>query len=181
MAAVASKPKLLSKLSELILQNQTWWGAEVGIETGSSEIAKKIMPAKAHPFSADNWHDVVVDGMGVMHDNMLVPACTLIVGLPEEQESDILKTMELVDDLKDMRSLIVPLFFVPLGKLKSEDWFNDTQLSEAHKQLLIHVPNMIFTGLITCLTCHFQANGTRKYQKNSTRASQQLQNERYAR
>ncbi|MGD0449635.1 MAG: radical SAM protein [Candidatus Bathyarchaeia archaeon] len=136
VAAVASKPKLLSKLSELILQNQTWWGAEVGIETGSSEIAKKIMPAKAHPFSADNWHDVVVDGMGVMHDNMLAPACTLIVGLPEEQESDIMKTMELVDDLKDMRSLIVPLFFVPLGKLKNEDWFNDTQLSEVHKQLL---------------------------------------------
>ncbi len=137
LAAVASKPKLLSKLSELILQNQTWWGAEVGIETGSSEIAKKIMPAKAHPFSADNWHDVVVQGMGVMHDNMLAPACTLIVGLPEEQESDVLKTMELVDDLKDMRSLIVPLFFVPLGKLKSEDWFTNTQLSDVHKQLLV--------------------------------------------
>jgi len=137
VAAVAAKPKLLSKLSELILQNQTWWGAEVGIETGSSEIAKKIMPAKAHPFSADNWHDVVVDGMGVMHDNMLAPACTLIVGLPEEQESDVMKTMELVDDLKDMRSLIVPLFFVPLGKLKNEDWFTDTQLSDVHKQLLI--------------------------------------------
>jgi radical SAM superfamily enzyme YgiQ (UPF0313 family) len=136
-AAVASKPKLLSKLSELILQNQTWWGAEVGIETGSPEIAKRIMPAKAHPFSADNWHDVVVDGLGVMHDNMLAPACTLIVGLPEEEESDVMKTLELVDDLKDMRSLIVPLFFVPLGKLRSEEWFNDTQLSEAHKQLLI--------------------------------------------
>lgn len=137
LAAVATRPKLLSKLSELILQNQTWWGAEIGIETGSPEIAKKIMPAKAHPFSADNWHDVVVEGMGVMHDNMLVPACTLIVGLPEEQESDVIKTMNLVDDLKDMRSLIVPLFFVPLGKLKSEDWFTDTKLSELHKQLLI--------------------------------------------
>jgi radical SAM superfamily enzyme YgiQ (UPF0313 family) len=137
LAAVASKPKLLSKLSELILQNQKWWGAEIGIETGSSEIAKKIMPAKAHPFSADNWHDVVVQGMGVAHDNMLVPACTIIVGLPDETESDILKTMDLVEDLKDMRSLIVPLFFVPLGKLTSEDWFTDTKLNEQHKKLLI--------------------------------------------
>ncbi|MGZ4851297.1 MAG: B12-binding domain-containing radical SAM protein [Candidatus Bathyarchaeia archaeon] len=137
IAAVASQPKLLSKLSELILQNQAWWGAEVGIETGSPEIAKKIMPAKAQPFSAENWHDVVVDGMGVMHDNMLVPACTLIVGLPEETEADILKTMDLVDDLKDMRSLIVPLFFVPLGKLTSEDWFTKTKLNELHKKLLI--------------------------------------------
>jgi radical SAM superfamily enzyme YgiQ (UPF0313 family) len=137
LAAVASNPKLLSKLSELILQNQTWWGAEIGIETGSPEMAKKIMPAKAHPFSADNWHDVVCEGLGVMHDNMLAPACTLIVGLPDEQESDILKTMDLVDDLKDMRCLIVPLFFVPLGQLASENWFTDTKLNELHKKLLI--------------------------------------------
>jgi radical SAM superfamily enzyme YgiQ (UPF0313 family) len=75
--------------------------------------------------------------MGIAHDNMLVPACTIIVGLPEEQESDILKTMDLVDDLKDMRSLIVPLFFVPLGQLKSEDWFTRTKLNELHKKLLI--------------------------------------------
>jgi radical SAM superfamily enzyme YgiQ (UPF0313 family) len=137
LAAVQTNPKLLPKLSELILQNQTWWGAEIGIETGSPSIAKKIMPTKAHPFSADNWHDVVVEGMGIMHDNMLVPACTLIVGLPEEQEDDITKTLDLVDDLKDMRSLIVPLFFVPLGKLKSENWFDNAKLNERHKELLI--------------------------------------------
>jgi radical SAM superfamily enzyme YgiQ (UPF0313 family) len=155
LAAVASKPKLLSRLSELILQNQKWWGAEVGIETGSSEIAKKIMPAKAHPFSADNWHDVVVQGMGIMHDNMLAPACTLIVGLPDEQESDVMKTMELVDDLKDMRSLIVPLFFVPLGKLKSEDWFTKTQLNGAHKQLLIECAEHDFRWVDNLLDLSF--------------------------
>jgi len=137
IAAVAAGPKLFAKLSEIIRQKQAWWGAEVGIETGSPEVAKKIMPAKAHPFSAEKWHDVVVEGMGLMHDNMMVPACTLIVGLPDEKEDDIIKTMELVDDLKSMRSLIVPLFFVPLGKLKNENWFKDTQLSELHKKLLI--------------------------------------------
>ncbi|MCW4047619.1 MAG: radical SAM protein, partial [Candidatus Bathyarchaeota archaeon] len=65
-----------------------------------------------------------------------VPACTLIVGLPEEREDDLLRTMELVDDLKGFRSLIVPLFFVPLGRLKSEDWFKDTAMTELHKQLM---------------------------------------------
>ena len=147
LAAVASKPKLIRKLSELILQNQNWWGAEIGIETGSPEIAKKIMPAKAHPFSADSWHDVVCQGMGLMHDSMLVPACTLIVGLPDEQESDILKTMDLIDDLKDVRSLIVPLFFVPLGKLKSKDWFTDTKMNELHKELLIQCAEQDFRWL----------------------------------
>jgi hypothetical protein len=45
--------------------------------------------------------------------------------------------MDLVDDLKGIRSLIVPLFFVPLGKLKNKDWFTKTQLNELHKQLLV--------------------------------------------
>ena len=137
LAAVASKPKLFAQVSEMILAKQRWWGAEIGIETGSAELAKKIMPAKARPFKAEEWPEVVKQGMGLMHDHFLAPAGTLIVGLPEEREEDLIKTMELMDDLKDCRSLIVPLFFVPLGKLKSEDWFKETQLTELHKQLLI--------------------------------------------
>ena len=137
LAAVASKPKLFSKISEIILQKQSWWGAEVGIETGSAELAKKIMPAKAHPFKPEEWPEVVRTGMGLMHDNRLIPACTLIVGVPEETEDDIIKTIELVDDLKEIRSLIVPLFFVPMGKLKDDDWFKETEMNQMHRKLLI--------------------------------------------
>lgn len=137
LAAIAAAPKVFSKISESILQKQDWWGVEIGIETGSPDIVRKIMPAKAHPFSPDKWHDVVVEAMGLAHDNKLVPACTLIVGLPDEREEDINKTMDLIDDLKGMRSLIVPLFFVPLGHLKSEDWFRKTKLKDHHKELLI--------------------------------------------
>jgi radical SAM superfamily enzyme YgiQ (UPF0313 family) len=136
LAAVASNPRLLTKISEAVQSVQKWWGAEVGIETGSPEIAKKIMPAKAHPFKAEEWPEVVRMGMGQMHDNMLVPACTLIVGLPQEREEDVIKTMELLDDLKGCRSLIVPLFFVPLGRLKDENWFERAEMTNLHKQLL---------------------------------------------
>jgi radical SAM superfamily enzyme YgiQ (UPF0313 family) len=95
------------------------------------------MPAKAHPFKADVWPEVVCTGMGLMHDNMLVPATTLIVGSPDETEDDVIKTIDLVDNLKDIRSLIVPLFFVPLGRLKDEHWFKDAQMTELHRELLI--------------------------------------------
>ncbi len=156
LAAVASAPKVFHELSEIILQKQSWWGVEIGIETGSPKIANKIMPAKAHPFSADNWRDVVVEGMGLAHDNMLVPACTLIVGLPDEEEDDINRTMDLVDDLKGMRSLIVPLFFVPLGQLKSKDWFTKTKLSERHKQLLIQCAEHDFYWVDNLLDMTFQ-------------------------
>jgi len=134
---VASKPKLFSKICEIILQKQPWLGAEIGIETGSAELAKKTMPAKAHPFKPEEWPEVVRTGVGLMHDNNLIPACTLIVGVPEETEEDIIKTIELMDDLKDIRSLIVPLFFVPMGGLKDEDWFEETEMSELHKELLV--------------------------------------------
>ncbi|MBC7131409.1 B12-binding domain-containing radical SAM protein, partial [Candidatus Bathyarchaeota archaeon] len=137
LATVASKPKLFTKISEIILQKQSWWGAEVGIETGSPELAKKIMPAKAHPFKPEEWPEVVRTGMGLMHDNKLVPACTLIVGVPEETEEDLIKTIELVEDLKGIRSLIVPLFFVPMGRLKDEDWFKETEMNPLHTELLI--------------------------------------------
>ena len=137
LATVALKPKLFEKVAEIILQKQPWWGAEVGIETGSPELAKKIMPAKAHPFKPEDWPEVVRTGMGLMHDNNLIPACTLIVGVPDETEEDLIKTIELVEDLKHIRSLIVPLFFVPMGKLKNEQWFKETQMTKLHQELLI--------------------------------------------
>jgi len=137
LAAVASKPKLFSQIAEVIREKQPWWGAEVGIETGSPELAKKIMPAKTSPFKPEEWPEVIRTGMGLMHDNQLIPACTLIVGVPEETEDDILKTIELMDDLKGVRSLIVPLFFVPMGRLKNEEWFKETKMTKVHKELLI--------------------------------------------
>ncbi len=119
-----------------IRQKQRWWGVEIGLETGSAELATKVMPAKAHPFKPQEWPEVARTGMGLMHDNMLVPACTLIVGVPEETEDDLIKTMELLDDVRDCRSLIVPLFFVPMGRLKDEDWFRETKMTKMHEQLL---------------------------------------------
>jgi radical SAM superfamily enzyme YgiQ (UPF0313 family) len=137
LAPIASDPKLFSKVAEIIRQKQPWWGAEIGIETGSPELLKKIMPAKAYPFKPEEWPEVIRTSMGIMHDNQLIPACTLIVGVPEETEDDLIKTIELMDDLKDIRSLIVPLFFVPMGRLKDKDWFKETKLTKLHKELLI--------------------------------------------
>jgi radical SAM superfamily enzyme YgiQ (UPF0313 family) len=165
LAAIESAPKLFSKISEIIRQKQDWWGVEIGIETGSPEMAKKIMPAKAHPFSADKWHDVVVEGMGLAHDNKLVPACTLIVGLPQEKEEDINETMDLIDDIKGMRSLLVPLFFVPLGHLQREDWFTKTKLNERHKELLIQCAEHDFYWVDNLLDWSFQGKWYQRIMK----------------
>ena len=43
----------------------------------------------------------------------------------------------LIEDLKDFKSLIVPLFFVPLGKLKDREWFTMEQMNDLQMELLI--------------------------------------------
>jgi radical SAM superfamily enzyme YgiQ (UPF0313 family) len=138
MAAVATVPELVKEVADLILDDkQEWWGAEIGIETGSPELARKVMRAKALPFRPEQWPEVVKTAAGIMTDNNLVPACTLITGLPQETEDDTIKTIELVEDLKDFKSLIVPLFFVPLGKLKDKDWFAMEQMNDLQMELLV--------------------------------------------
>ncbi|MGQ9530983.1 MAG: B12-binding domain-containing radical SAM protein [Candidatus Bathycorpusculaceae bacterium] len=138
MAAIAADRELVEDVAELIIdEKQEWWGAEIGIETGSPELARKVMPAKARPFSPEQWPEVVKTAAGIMTDNNLVPACTLITGLPQETEDDAIKTLELMDDLKDFKSLIVPLFFVPLGRLNDREWFTMEQMNELQMELLI--------------------------------------------
>jgi radical SAM superfamily enzyme YgiQ (UPF0313 family) len=49
-----------------------------------------------------------------MNDVQWYPLVTLIIGLPDEHEEDVLQTLGLMDDLHDYSSFYVPLFFVPL-------------------------------------------------------------------
>jgi len=129
--------KLISRLREIICsEGQDYWGVEVGIETGSVRLAKKIMPAKSAPYPAEKWPEVVEDAFAIMHENNIIPAATLILGLPEETPEDVVKTAELLDRLKPYRSLIVPMFFVPMGVLKNKDWFTDVKVRDEHIEVM---------------------------------------------
>ena len=108
----------------------------MGIETGSIRLAKQIMKNKAKPYNVENWKEIVIEAFGIMHDHNMIPAGTLIIGIPGETADDIYETIELIEDLKDYRSLIVPLFFVPLGLLKNEDWFLANNMRDEHIDLL---------------------------------------------
>jgi len=132
------KYRLVSKLmNDMIIPRQKYIGVEVGIETGSVRLAKIIMPMKSAPYSPKQWPEVVEDAFRIMHENHIVPAATLIFGLPEEKPEDIMATAELLDRLKPYRSLIVPMFFVPMGVLKNKEWFRTHMLREEHIDVLI--------------------------------------------
>lgn len=128
--------KAISRISEIFLQDQDWIGVEVGVETGSPRLANIIMPAKASPFDTQKWPEIVKEAAGLMTDTHIIPAMTLITGLPEETEDDVRKTIELVEDLWDFKALIMPMFFVPMGKLKEKDWFKANELSDIQIELL---------------------------------------------
>ncbi|NHV98055.1 MAG: B12-binding domain-containing radical SAM protein [Thaumarchaeota archaeon] len=133
---------LITRLSEIILQDEhDYIGVEVGIETGSPRLAEKIMPAKAAPYPAGSWPSIVKDAFSIMHESRVVPAATIIIGMPDEKPDDLVKTLELIEELKDFRSLIIPMYFVPMGVLKNGEWYrakpNGEQL-EVMKACLKH-------------------------------------------
>ena len=114
--------KLVSGLSEMLIDGEyrKFIGVEVGIETGSTKLVERIMPAKSAPYPPSTWPSVVEDSFAIMHENSIIPVATFILGLPGETSSDVVATIELLENLKHYRSLVVPIFFVPLGSLRGE-------------------------------------------------------------
>ncbi|HZY70926.1 MAG TPA: radical SAM protein [Thermoplasmata archaeon] len=137
IASLMTKPKLLGKCADILVDDhQSWWGVEIGVETGSPRMITAAMPGKVAPFKASQWPELVVQAAGLLNDNHVYPACTFIVGLPQETEDDVIKTIELIDELWDFRAILVPMFFVPLGHLKEKDWFRRDRLSDVQQELL---------------------------------------------
>jgi radical SAM superfamily enzyme YgiQ (UPF0313 family) len=78
------------------------------------------MKGKCKPFEPEDWPQVVIDAFEVMSSNCWVPCATLIIGLPSETEKDVDLTVDLVEELKNFKSLIVPLFLVSMGELRGK-------------------------------------------------------------
>lgn len=121
LAPVWHDPQMIKELAEVLIE-KSWYSfgkkpiitAETGIETGSPRLMKKYMGGKMLPFQPEQWQDVVTNAFGILNDNDWFPLATLIIGLPDEKEEDMLQTLELMDKLKDYNAFYVPLFFVPL-------------------------------------------------------------------
>jgi radical SAM superfamily enzyme YgiQ (UPF0313 family) len=121
LAPICYNPQMIKELAEILIQ-RSWYSfgkkaiitAETGVETGSTRLMKKYMAGKMLPFKPEQWQEVVTNAFGILNDNDWYPLATLIIGLPDEKEEDMLQTLELMDKLKDYNAFYVPLFFVPL-------------------------------------------------------------------
>jgi radical SAM superfamily enzyme YgiQ (UPF0313 family) len=121
LAPVLCDPAMIKELSEILL-DRPWYThdgkhivtSETGVETGSVRLMRKYMAGKMLPFKPENWKEIVSEAFGILNDNDWYPLATLIVGLPDENENDVIETLELMDDLRDYQAFYVPLLFVPL-------------------------------------------------------------------
>lgn len=121
LAPVVADPAMVKEVADVLIEHNWYYHgkkrivtSEVGLETGSVRLMRKYMAGKMLPFKPEQWKEVVAQSFGIMNDNDWYPLATLIIGLPDEREEDVLETLGLMDDLRDYSAFYVPLFFVPL-------------------------------------------------------------------
>jgi radical SAM superfamily enzyme YgiQ (UPF0313 family) len=137
-ASILSAPTMLPNISEMMhLDRRNWRGYQVGLETGSPRLLKNHMAGKCKPFRPEEWPEVVKQATGISNDANWLPVSTLIMGLPGETSDDVIKTLELVDDLKKYRIMIYPLLTVPTGRLSEKDHSVKENLLPEHLELFL--------------------------------------------
>ncbi len=121
LAPVVCDPAMVQEVAEILITRHLYGRrhkpivtSEVGLETGSTRLMQKYMAGKMLPFKPKEWKEIATQAFGIMNDNDWYPLATLIVGLPDEAEEDVVESLELVDRLKDCYAFYVPLLFVPL-------------------------------------------------------------------
>ena len=81
---------------------------------------------------------MVIDAFEVMEKDCWVPCATLIIGLPGETDRDLELTIDLLEELKSLKSLIVPLFLVSMGGLKDKtESFNIKNMTPKQAKLFL--------------------------------------------
>ena len=139
LATAYHHPGLIEALSDTLntLPGQAFTGAQTGIETGSPALMERHMKGKTAPAKPAEWPGIVTESIAMLHDNNWALACTLINGLPGETEDDVLKTIELVESLKGMKIIIIPMNFVSMdhSRLSREQSFTVEKMTPAHWSL----------------------------------------------
>ncbi len=140
----AAFPELITKLSGILHAGpENWIGIQMGLETGSDELAKKHMPNKTLPLriGADGtWAEIVTEGVVNLNRNYWRPAFTVQIGQEHETPDDNWMTVGLINDMSkaNLEFTVTPLVNVPLGLLKTRGGFYPVydQLDEAQASVI---------------------------------------------
>jgi radical SAM superfamily enzyme YgiQ (UPF0313 family) len=109
----------------------------LGIETGSERLIKKYMEGKPKPYDPNKWSELVYEGINILNDNYWYPLCNLITGLPDENENDLIKTLDLIDDIKHFKLYFIIFYFVPIegSSLENKSFFKFDDITDRRWEL----------------------------------------------
>lgn len=138
VSSIMQNPKLVEDISEMMgLHGDRYSVIEVGVETASQKLLAKYMLGKVKPFAVSDWRDLVLSAAEILHSNNWRVCYSLILGLPGETRDDVLKTLEVVDQLKAYNCVIVPIIFMPAGRLRRRDDLAFESMTEEHWELFL--------------------------------------------
>jgi radical SAM superfamily enzyme YgiQ (UPF0313 family) len=138
LSSVASASEVVEEVSNILGANKNeWLTGQTGIETGSPKLINDGMKGKCKPFKPEDWPEVVVNAFQILSDNNWVPIATLIIGLPGEDENDVQLTIDLISELTDFKSIIIPLFFVSEGRLEGLKSFSVEEMTHKQCELML--------------------------------------------
>ena len=139
LAPAVADPEMVAEVSHLMqdfcqfkYRGKEIIAAETGIETTSSRLIEKFMRGKPLPFTPKEWPEVVTQGFGILNDNNWNLVATMIIGLPGETDEDVIKNIELVDEMFNYKAFLVPLLFANLHEcmLRNERRPNFDELTD---------------------------------------------------
>ncbi|MEK6964914.1 MAG: radical SAM protein, partial [Thermoproteota archaeon] len=130
LAGAIADEKLIPNISKIIRASPTnLIGIQCGFETGSLRLIAKYADRKLAPYSPEEWHWVVKEGVKTLNEHYWVPAFTLIMGLDnDETPEDAWETIRILSELEreqpDSMFTATPLTFVPIGLLEKSEFFD---------------------------------------------------------
>jgi len=90
---------------------------QVGLESGSPRIVARYFAGKPYPWKPEEWPEVVLSSVKFMNDSCWYPCLTYIIGFPGAEPDDYVKTVELLEKLRDegFKGWTFPLLLIPIG------------------------------------------------------------------
>ena len=143
LSSALMNPKLVKFISEInnLNENEPFM-PQVGLESGSPRIVRMYFAGKPWPWKPEEWPEVVIEASKLINENYWYPCYTYIIGFPNATSDDYIKTIELLDRLKDegFKGWTFPLLLIPMGGTLIEN--------EAQFQTLTSLPREAIEAMI---------------------------------
>jgi len=111
-----------------------WVWLNLGIETASGGLLlANGGKGKMGGASPDEWGNVCLKEVRRLTRLGFFPLVSLIIGLPDETSSDLQRTLRWVNELRDLRAAVFPVFHAPLDV--NQQRFGIRDMSDLHWQL----------------------------------------------